>query len=151
MARTRYTTRRISKIDLHNLICSYPTKFRLGARISNTWFCNKLGLIQPSFKGMSSDRALAEANRFNLTRMSMYVRLNRQLALRGLVIRQQVSEISPAVEYVVQALEGNDERLQAYATKVREGQTQYARLSTGIRRYQSVWTRLTDTELDSCY
>ena len=146
-----FMTRRISKIDLHNLICAHPAKFRLGGRFTSTWLCTKLGFIQPSFKGLSTESALKTANTFNLVRMSAYVRLNRQLALRGLVIRQATDPITSKVEYIVQEIEGTEERLEAYATKMREGQQQFQRLSNGVRRYQSTWSRLRDSELEACY
>ena len=156
MARTpratgRYMTRRISKIDLHQLICAYPNKFRVGVSITNDWFCAKLGLITPDLSAMSTNRAIKEANAFNLTRMALYVRLNRQLALRGLVIRQRTNKTTSHTYYDVQPLEGAEERLAAYAERSTQALQQYNRLSTGIRRYSCAWTRLTDAELQRCY
>lgn len=141
-SRRNGTRRYFSDADLHKIICENPRLFRSGATITSSWLCRTFEIEVPSIENLTLAQAMQVGNRHQLRKTYYYVRLNKLLSRRGLVIRQETNAETAVVTYKVQQMPGTIKRLEAYAHQTEVKREQFRRLTVGVATYRQQWSPL---------
>ena len=134
--------RSLSTPAMHQLINRHPRIFRAGNYMTQSTLRNMWSIPPLNVEGLSVNDTVRMVKDHQFALLNAYTRLNKLLALRGLVIRQSNNR------YNICNINQARDRVQGLLLESDKKDRTAARLSAGIRRYSCVWSPLSEIELE---
>jgi len=138
-----YNKKNLSKPQIQQIILRNKKQFVLGKEIAEKKLRKWYTIPELALDGLSAIDTVTMVRSHDLCMVAAYIAFNRVLTRRGLVIRRIKGK------YMIQSLPRAEVRVKQLRHESVLKKVSAKRLNTGIRRYQGIFSALSEEELRS--
>lgn len=130
---------------INTVIDNNKSHFVAGNTINEQALSKWFNIRQPDYRQPTPEQVGKEFTRFNCRKLTMYNKINRVLALRGI----KLSSRNYGEEYEVSNITQAQSKVKALNKRAKLHKSSATVLANGISKYGGKWKQLTEAELAS--